>query len=185
MTFLLVLRLGQVRVSIVGGVAMLVVLVGGGACQREPTPASPAAAADNTAKAAPAGPPMQPHTEGTERRADASGEAQALEPKLEAKTGLATIQPGQNAEGASVSLVSGAERRPLPRLPITVQIPIDNDYSVVAGKPGFADFEEALDFPAGQTERTFVIDLVPVGESANTEPPRARDPARPEASAGL
>lgn len=113
--------------------------------------------------------PRAPSTE-TERGADAAGTAQPLEPEPKVELGLATIQPGQNAEGASVALVSGAERRPLPRLPITVQIPVENDYRIVAGKPGFADFEEPLEFPAGQTERTVVIDLVPVVESAKPAP---------------
>jgi len=168
-TFLPALQPGQVPVSLVGGVVMLAVLVGGAACERAPTPASYVPADPKLAEEA----PVRPRSEGTERQPDPPGEEQSVEPKPEVKLGLATITQGQNADGASVSLVSGVERRPLPRLPITVQIPIDNDYSIVASKPEFADFEVSLEFEAGQTERTFVIDLVPVGKSADTQPPRA------------
>ena len=46
---------------------------------------------------------------------------QTIEPKLRVKKGLATIKLGDNAEGAKVLLVSGAERRPITQLPITPQ----------------------------------------------------------------
>ena len=84
-----------------------------------------------------------------------------LEPKLKVKKGLATIKPGLNADGAKVVLVSGSERRPVPSLPLAVDIPGDKPYSVVATKRGFQDFEHKLEFEDGQAERTFVVDMVP------------------------
>jgi serine/threonine-protein kinase len=99
-----------------------------------------------------------------------------LEPKLKVKKGLATIKPGLNADGARVVLVSGSERRPVPSLPLAVDIPQDKTYSVVATKRGFQDFEQKLEFEDGQAERTFVIDMVPpVASSAASEAPVARE----------
>ena len=84
---------------------------------------------------------------------------QTIEPKLRVKKGLATIKLGDNADGAKVLLVSGSERRPLPTLPITVDISVDKPYSVVATKKGYGDFEEKVAFEDGQAERTFLVNL--------------------------
>jgi PEGA domain len=114
---------------------------------------------------------------------------QTIEPKLRVKKGLATIKLGDNADGAKVLLVSGSERRPLPQLPITVDISVDKPYSVVATKKGFSDFEEKVAFDDGQAERTFVVDLSPTGssssasEGAATSPGPARAPSSSGASA--
>src|SRR6202000_1630529 len=53
---------------------------------------------------------------------------QTIEPKLRVKKGLATIKLGDNADDAKVLLVSGSERRPLPSLPIAVDISVDKPY---------------------------------------------------------
>ncbi|HYO97482.1 MAG TPA: carboxypeptidase regulatory-like domain-containing protein [Polyangiaceae bacterium] len=92
------------------------------------------------------------------------GRLATFEPKLKVKKGLATIKPGSNAAEARVVLVSGNERRPVPQLPLAVDIPVDKPYSIVATKPGFQDFEQKLEFEDGQAERTFVIDLLPAAE---------------------
>jgi len=96
---------------------------------------------------------------------------QTVEPKLRVKKGLATIKLGDNAEGAKVLLVSGSERRPLPQLPITVDISVDKPYSIVATKKGFGDFEQRVAFDDGQAERTFVVNLsAGSGSSGAAEP---------------
>jgi len=100
---------------------------------------------------------------------------QTVEPKLRVKKGLATIKLGDNADGAKVLLVSGSERRPLPQLPITVDISVDKPYSIVANKRGFGDFEQRVAFDDGQAERTFVVNLTP------TETPPSPSPAQPAA----
>ncbi|MET0795606.1 MAG: PEGA domain-containing protein, partial [Polyangiaceae bacterium] len=103
--------------------------------------------------------------------------------------GLATIKLGDNADDAKVLLVSGSERRPLPQLPITVDISVDKPYSIVATKKGFGDFEQRVAFEDGQAERTFVVNLT-AGSGAssgaseapaptpntNTAPPVSRPP---------
>jgi len=91
---------------------------------------------------------------------------QPVEPKLRVKKGLATIKLGDNAEGAKVLLVSGTERRPLPQLPITVDISVDKPYSIVATKKGFGDFEQRVAFEDGQAERTFLVNLTAAGSEA-------------------
>jgi serine/threonine-protein kinase len=100
-----------------------------------------------------------------------AGQVSTLEPKLTVKKGLATIKPGQNADDARVVLVSGNERRPVPQLPLAVDIPVDKGYSIVATKRGFQDFEQKLVFEDGQAERTFVIDLVPSSTAAPAPAP--------------
>jgi hypothetical protein len=82
-----------------------------------------------------------------------------IEPKLKVKKGLATIKAGSNADGAKVLLVSGSERRPVPALPLRVDITSDKPYSIVASKKGFNDFKQNIEFEDGQAERTFVVDL--------------------------
>jgi hypothetical protein len=98
---------------------------------------------------------------------------QTIEPKLRVKKGLATIKLGDNADGAKVLLVSGSERRPLPTLPITVDISVDKPYSVVATKKGYGDFEEKVAFEDGQAERTFVVNLAASGSGSSSTPDTA------------
>jgi len=114
---------------------------------------------------------------------------QTIEPKLRVKKGLATIKLGDNADGAKVLLVSGSERRPLPQLPITVDISVDKPYSIVATKKGFSDFEEKVAFEDGQAERTFVVNLSSAGSSssgseASAPATPAPGPARVPSSSG-
>jgi serine/threonine-protein kinase len=96
---------------------------------------------------------------------------QTLEPKLRVKKGLATIKLGDNAEGAKVLLVSGAERRPIQNLPITVDISVEKPYSIVASKRGFNDFEQRVAFEDGQAERTFLVNLTAAGSEAPAPAP--------------
>ena len=107
---------------------------------------------------------------------------QTVEPKLRVKKGLATIKLGDNADGAKVLLVSGSERRPLPQLPITVDISVDKPYSIVATKKGFGDFEQRVAFDDGQAEHTFVVNLAAGSGAATTTPdtpPPSTAPATP------
>lgn len=96
-----------------------------------------------------------------------------LEPKLKVKKGLATIKAGSNADGAKVLLVSGTERRPVPSLPLRVDITSDKPYSIVATKKGFGDFKQNIEFEDGQAERTFVVEL----GGSSTEEPKSVVPA--------
>jgi hypothetical protein len=99
-----------------------------------------------------------------------------LEPKLKVKKGLATIKLGTNAEGADVTLVSGDERRPIPRFPLAIELETSGAYTLVATKRGFADYEKKIDFEDGEAEKTFVIDLNAAGSSPD-DLPAARGPS--------
>jgi hypothetical protein len=113
-----------------------------------------------------------------------------IEPKLKVKKGLATIKPGSNADGATVLLVSGSERRPVPQLPLAVDILVDKPYRIVASKPGYKTFEQRIEFEDGQAERTFIIDLSSAGSSSsdaageNPLPPVAAGRSTPPSSGG-
>ena len=91
-----------------------------------------------------------------------------FEPKLKVKKGLATIKAGENADGAKVLLVSGSERRPVPSLPLRVDITSDKPYSIVASKKGFSEFKQDITFEDGQAERTFVVDLGSSGSASSS-----------------
>lgn len=98
-----------------------------------------------------------------------------VEPKLKVKKGLVTIKLGENADGASVTLVSGDERRPIPPerfkdRALAVDLEADKPYSIVAEKKGFASYEKKIDFEDGQAEKTFVVNLM-VPNSASREDP--------------
>jgi len=94
-----------------------------------------------------------------------------LEPKLKVKKGLATIKLGSNADGAKVLLVTGNERRPLPSLPITVDIPTEKPYQIVAEKKGLQPYVQKIVFEDGAAEKTFVIDMASFGgPAAEPEP---------------
>ena len=97
-----------------------------------------------------------------------------LEPKLKVLKGIATIKAGQNAEGARVLLVSGNERRPIPALPIKIDITTNKSYTLVAQRTGYSEFRQDITFEDGNAEKTFVIDMTQAGESA----PEPSDPHR-------
>jgi hypothetical protein len=93
----------------------------------------------------------------------------SFEPKLKVIKGLAHIKPGPGADGAKVLLVSGRERRPLPKLPIKIDIRPEKPYTLVAKKKGYQDYRKPISFDDGQAEKTFEIVMVPEGEEAPEE----------------
>ncbi|MBM4363300.1 MAG: hypothetical protein FJ104_11510, partial [Deltaproteobacteria bacterium] len=83
--------------------------------------------------------------------------------KLRVMKGLATIQAGPNADDAKVILISGADRRTLPRLPITLDIPTSQQHTLVATKRGFEQFKLPIKFEDGEVEKTFEVALLALG----------------------
>lgn len=79
--------------------------------------------------------------------------------KLKVVKGLANIQPGDNADGAKVVLVSGSERRPIPSLPIKLDVTTDKSYTLEATRKGFDTLSVPIVFNDGEAERTFTISL--------------------------
>lgn len=105
----------------------------------------------------------EPHEETVTVKAD---QMLSIEPKLKVQKGLVTIKPGTEADDVSVFLVSGRERRPIPKLPIKVELSADKPYTIVATRKGFAEFSERITFEDGQAEKTYVINMSPATESA-------------------
>jgi serine/threonine-protein kinase len=86
--------------------------------------------------------------------------------KLRVLKGLATIQPGPGSDGAKVILISGADRRTLPKLPITLDIPTNTPHTLVATRRGYEQLKLPIKFEDGEVEHTFEVALVDSG----TEP---------------
>lgn len=80
--------------------------------------------------------------------------------KLRVLKGLATIQPGSGSDGAKVILISGADRRTLPKLPITLDIPTNQPHTLVATRRGFEQLKLPIKFEDGEVEKTFEVTLV-------------------------
>jgi hypothetical protein len=78
---------------------------------------------------------------------------------LKVLKGKATISLG--TPGARVFLVSGADRRELPMLPISVDIDTAKTWALEANRPGFMDYRQPISFDDGQAERTYVVSLDP------------------------
>jgi serine/threonine-protein kinase len=95
---------------------------------------------------------------------------------LKVLKGKATISLGTS--GARVYLVSGADRRELPMLPISVDIDTTKAWALEANRPGFVDYRQAIGFDDGQAERTYVVTLDPKTAAQSTyTPPTYYPPA--------
>ncbi len=80
--------------------------------------------------------------------------------KLRVLKGLATIQPGAGSDSAKVILISGTDRRTLPKLPITLDIPTNQPHTLVATRHGYEQFKLPIKFDDGEVEKTFEVALV-------------------------
>ena len=109
-----------------------------------------------------------------------AGELSDLELKLKVAKGAARIKAGRGAAGAEVYLVSGAEKRRLEKLPITVGIKTAKNYRLVAKKKGYSDYRRDVVFEDGEPEKTFVIDMLKIGET----PPPAPGPVAEKGKKG-
>lgn len=101
--------------------------------------------------------------------------------KLRVLKGLATIAPGEHSSGAKVILISGSDRRTLPRLPITLDIPTNEQHTIVASRRGYAQLKLPIQFDDGQVEKTFEVTLTDGSSSSPTQ--AAPSPARSGSSA--
>lgn len=104
-----------------------------------------------------------------------------VEPKLKVIKGEATLEPGDNAEGAKILLVSGKERRPLNKeLPVRLEVGTDKRYKIVATKEGYETYENFIEFDDGKAEKTFIISLKESadGAAAAAEEAEEEAPAR-------
>jgi hypothetical protein len=103
---------------------------------------------------------------------------------LKVVRGLAVIEAGQNAEEAKVWLVSGSERRPLPELPIKIDINTDKSYRISATKKGFQNLDIPITFEPGNAQKRFAIDLRREGEGSEATSAAELAPATPRPNPG-
>jgi PEGA domain len=91
--------------------------------------------------------------------------------------GKATISLG--TPGAKVFMVSGSDRRELISLPISVDIDTSKQWSLVASKLGFMDYNQPISFDDGQAEKAFTVTLDPkvAGVAVPYTPPAYTPPA--------
>lgn len=84
-------------------------------------------------------------------------------PSVHAATGTkprrATIRPGRGAEGARVVLVNGSDDRLLPGLPVTIEFPSGNEYSLIAMRPGYASRQLPVVLDEGKDAADIEISL--------------------------
>jgi serine/threonine-protein kinase len=92
---------------------------------------------------------------------------------LKVLKGKVTVSLGTS--GARVFIVSGADRRELPMLPISVDIDTAKSWSLEATKAGFDDYRQLISFDDGQAERTYTVTLEP--KSAGAPPAQNYAPA--------
>jgi hypothetical protein len=106
---------------------------------------------------------------------------------LKVLKGKATISLA--TPGARVFLISGADRRELPMLPISVDIDTTKTWALQATKLGYADYNQPITFDDGQAEKSFTVTLDPKGAVAATPayaytpPPPAPAPSPAPAAA--
>jgi hypothetical protein len=82
--------------------------------------------------------------------------------------------------GAKVFIVSGSDRREVPTPPISVDLDPTKPWALIASKPGFNDYNQAISFEDGQAEKAFTITLDPKGAAtAAYTPPAYTPPANP------
>jgi hypothetical protein len=96
-----------------------------------------------------------------------------VDPKLKVKKGLVTIKLGENADGASVTLVSGDKSHPIPPerfkdKVFAVDVEGNKTYTLVAEKKGFVSYEKKIDFADGQAEKTFIVNLMLTSSSSSS-----------------
>jgi hypothetical protein len=94
-----------------------------------------------------------------------AGHVSTVEPKLTLVHGAIELALGQDADGASVEVVGGNERRQVGSLPAHLDAG-PGDYVVRAKKPGFAPFETTVALSATSPEAHVVIELTRGGALA-------------------
>ena len=84
----------------------------------------------------------------------------------------------KRAAGAKVLLVSGRERRPLPKLPIKIDIKPEKPYTLVAVKPGYQTYSRPISFDDGKAEKVYEIVMRTDAQAAAEEEVAAQARAR-------
>jgi hypothetical protein len=102
-----------------------------------------------------------------------AGKVTQLEPEPRVIKGRARIESGMQAEGAEV-LLECRDRDPVPiGLPALVTLEPERKCRLVARKPGFEPVAQKLVFGQCDTQKTFMVDLVPATGGAHASGPEA------------
>ncbi len=93
-------------------------------------------------------------------------------PKLKLIKGSIVIELGDETKGAKIFLVDGGKRKALSKqkFPLTIEVPADKEYTVVAERKGFDDFEQRVSFDDGKAEKSVTVAMSKEGsdEPAST-----------------
>jgi PEGA domain len=96
---------------------------------------------------------------------------------LKVLRGKATIDLA--TPGAKVTIVSGSDRRELPKMPISIELETTKSWILEGSKFGMNDFKQAIAFEDGQAEKNFTVSL-----DAKGAPPAAAFVAVPNNGGG-
>lgn len=96
-----------------------------------------------------------------------------LNPKLKLLKGNVTIQLGENARGAEIYFVDGSSRKQITKktFPLTIEVPADKSYTVVAERKGYDTFEQDVSFDGSSSDKTVTIELT-AADTAGSRPAR-------------
>lgn len=103
-----------------------------------------------------------------------------LEPKLQLLKGTVTIELGDNAKGADIYFVDGSNKKPISTktFPLSVEVPADKTYRVVAERRGYDSFEKEVSFTGGSSEQRVTIELSAAEDTSSRSSRTASAPAR-------
>ena len=146
----------------------LAILLGLAACNQEPRPEAPHESAPPLVLCPPASrfvpgvgcvgevPSVEDAGSAADaREAPSANDVDAAPPRVRrGKATLFLVTPG-----ARVLLVSGADRREVPVMPISLVIDTSKAWTIEATKPGYADYRQEIHFDDGVPEKTFHIEL--------------------------
>jgi serine/threonine-protein kinase len=90
-----------------------------------------------------------------------AGKVLDFEPKLQLEQGQLTISLGDNASGAKILLEGGGKTFALhkKKLPLTINIPADQTFSLTATRDGYADFNREIRFSVEEPQKSIEISL--------------------------
>jgi hypothetical protein len=98
-----------------------------------------------------------------------AGKVLNFEPKLELEQGQLTITLGDNANGAKILLEGGGKTFALhkKKLPLTINIPADQTFTLTATRDGYDDFQREIRFSVEEPQKSIEISLSDEDEDAD------------------
>jgi len=99
-----------------------------------------------------------------------AGKVLDFEPKLELEQGQLTITLGDNASGAKILLEGGGKTFALhkKKLPLTINIPADQTFSLTATRDGYEDFSREIKFSVEEPQKSIEVSLSEEDDDASS-----------------